>query len=95
MHISEMKWYIKKIFREFPLWFSRLITQHSAHEVTGSIPELRIQHCHKLQHRPQMRLGSSVFVAWACSWSSDLISSLATSMCHRCGHKKKKSFFST
>ena len=49
----------KKIAGEFPLWLSRLRTQHNVCEDAGSIPGLthpwlRIQHCHKLQCRLQI-----------------------------------------
>ena len=50
---------------------------------------LRIQHCCKLRHRLQMRLGSYVAVAvvQARSRSSNLTPNLGTSICHRCGPK--------
>ena len=53
---------------------------------------LRIQHCHKLQHRLQMWLGSSVAVAVAVasSCSSHWTPSLETSICRGCGPKRMK-----
>ena len=58
----------------------------------ASLGGLRIQHCHELQHKLQMQLSSGVAVAvmWAGSYSSDLTSSLGTSICCMCGHKKNK-----
>ena len=46
----------------------------------------------KLQCRSQVQLrsGIAVAVAVACSCSSDLTSSLGTSICHRCGPKRQK-----
>ena len=44
------------------------------------------QHGCMLQHRSQMRLGSSIAVAVAQQDPP----SLESSICHRCGHKKKK-----
>ena len=44
------------------------------------------QHGCMLQHRSQMRLGSSIAVAVAQQDPP----SLGSSICHRCGHKKKK-----
>ena len=43
-------------------------------------------------HRLQMwlRSGVAMAVAWADGYSSDLTPSLGTSICCRCGHKKKK-----
>ena len=53
---------------------------------------LGIQHCHKLWHRLQMRLGSCVAVAvvQASSCSSDPTPSLRTSIHCSCCHKKTK-----
>ena len=53
---------------------------------------LRIRHCYELQCKSQMQLGSSVAVAVVKtgSCSSDLTPNLGTSICRRCGHKKKK-----
>ena len=36
------------------------------------------------------RSSVAVTVALASSYSSDLIPNLGTSICHRCGHKKRK-----
>ena len=66
------------------------------HEVAGSIPGLaqwlRIQRCHELWCRSQMRLNSHVVVAvaWAGICSSDSTPTLGTSTCHGYGSKKKK-----
>ena len=65
-------------------------------EVAGSIPGLaqwlRIQRCHELWCRSQMRLNSHVVVAvaWAGICSSDSTPTLGTSTCHGYGSKKKK-----
>ena len=58
----------------------------------ASLSGLRIQHCCKLWHRPQMRLrpGVAVAVVWTSSCISNLPPSLETSTSHRCGHKKKE-----
>ena len=52
----------------------------------------RIQCCCELWCRSQMRLGSAiaVVVAYASSCSSDLTTRLGTSICRKCGTKKKK-----
>ena len=50
----------------FPLWLSRLRTQHSVCEDAGAIPgltQLRIRHCCELWHRLQMHLGSRIATA--------------------------------
>ena len=58
----------------------------------ASFSGLRIRHCHKLQCRSQMRLGSSIAVAVAkagrCSY--DLTPSPGASIRRRCGHERKK-----
>ena len=66
----------------------QLVNPTSIHEVSG----LRIQHCHELWCRLQMRLGSRVAVVLmqAEGYSSDWTPSLGTSLCHRCGPKKDK-----
>ena len=53
---------------------------------------LRIQRCYKLQCRSQTWLGSGVAVAvvWASSYRSHSTPSLGTSICRRCGPKRKK-----
>ena len=65
----------------------------SIHEVAGSIlSELRIQCCPELWCRSQAWLRSQVAVAvgQARSCSSDSTPSLWTSICHRCGPKKRE-----
>ena len=49
--------------------------------ITASLSRLRIWHCHKLQHRSKMQLGSgiAVAVARAGSCSSDMTPSLGIS----------------
>ena len=56
----------------------------------ASLSGLRIQCCHELWYRSQIRLGSGVSVAvvQAGSCSSDSTPSLGTSICHRCSTKK-------
>ena len=53
---------------------------------------LRICHCHKLQHRWQMRLRSGVAVAVGrlAPVAPDSTPSLATSICCRCGSKTEQ-----
>ena len=60
------------------------------HEVVGNIPGLA-QWVKELWCRSQTRLGSGMAVAvgQAGSYSSDSTPRLGTSMCSRCGHKKK------
>ena len=58
----------------------------------ASLSGLRIWSCRELWCRSQMQLGPSVAVAVAqvSSCSSDSTPSLGTSICRRCGPKKKK-----
>ena len=58
----------------------------------ASLGGLRIPCCHELWCRLQTQLRSCVAVAvvWAGSSSSNSTPSLGTSMCHRCGPKKKE-----
>ena len=56
----------------------------------ASLSGLRIWCCHKLWCRSQTWLGSGVAAAKASSYSFGLTSSLGTSICCRCGPKKKK-----
>ena len=58
----------------------------------ASLSGLMIPWCHQLQLRSQMQLRSSmaVAVAQASCYSSNVTTTLATSMCHRCGHWKKR-----
>ena len=53
---------------------------------------LRIQCCRTLWPRPTMWLGSCIAVAVveAGSCNSNSTPSLGTSICHRCGHKRRK-----
>ena len=59
-----------------------------------SLSGLRIQHCREVWYRSQMWFGSHVAVAVAqtSSCSSDSTPSLGTSLCRRCGPKKKMYF---
>ena len=54
------------------------------------LSELRIQRCHKLQCRSQLRLesGIAVAVAEASNCSSHSTPSPGISICHGCSHKK-------
>ena len=86
----------KDIFTEFPLWLSGLRTwllsmKMRAHSL-ASLSGLSIWHCHTLQHRSQMQLGSgsSVPVAKAGGYGSNLTPSLGTSICCECGPKTTK-----
>ena len=56
----------------------------------ASLSGLRIQHCRELWCRSQLQLRSGVAVAvmQAGGYSSDLTSSLGTSICRQCGPKK-------
>jgi len=58
----------------------------------ASLGGLRIGCCCEVWCRSKTRLGSGIAMAveWAGSWSSNLTASLGTSMCCRCGPKKKK-----
>ena len=73
-----------------------LTNQTRINEVAGSIPGLaqglRIQRCHELWCRSQVRLRSGVAIAvtWAGSCCSDSTPSLGTSICCTCGPKKKR-----
>ena len=85
---------------EFLLWLSGLRTWHRLPEDAGSIPGLtpsglRIGHCHKLGHRLQTQLGSSIAVAvvLAGSCSSNSTPSLGTSICPGCSPEKKKNIY--
>ena len=55
----------------------------------ASLSGLRIRRCCKLQHRLRMWLRSNIAAAQAGNCSSDVTPSLRTSICCRCGHKKK------
>ena len=78
---------------------SAVMNLTSNHEDAGSIlglSGLRIWHCHELCCRSQtwfrfhVAVAVVVAVAVAGSYSSDLTSSLGTSICLRCGSKKQK-----
>ena len=55
---------------------------------------LRTQRCHELWYRSQtqLRIQHGVAVVQASSYSSDQTPSLGTSICHRCGPKKRKKY---
>ena len=61
----------------------------------ASLSGLRIRCCHELWCKLQTRLGSglAVAVAVAGSCNSDLIPSLGSPMCCRCGPTKKKNLY--
>ena len=69
---------------DLPLWLSI--------RNPTSVSGLRIRHCHELRWRSQRCLGSGVpvAVAQASCCSSNVTPSLGTSICWRCGSKKKK-----
>ena len=54
------------------------------------LSELRFQHCHELQHRLRMSLGSGTAVAVASASAVVIQTTAQTSICHRCGPKKKE-----
>ena len=66
----------------------------STHEDVDSIPGLsqwvRIQYCHKLCHRLQMRLGSGVAVLWLQLAARALIRSLAWELPYAAGVALKR-----
>ena len=82
----------KKVISGFPLWLSGLRTQHCVYEDLGWITGLTRWVKDLALSQAAVWLGSCVAVAvvWACSCSSDLTHSLGTSICRRCGCKKKK-----
>ena len=86
----------KLLRSEFPLWLSRsrsqLVSMITWVRSLILLSGLRIWCCHELRHRSQTRLrsGVAVAVAQASSYSSDSTPSLGTSICHKCGPKKKK-----
>ena len=63
-----------------------------SHEAAGSSPGRAQWHGSELWGRSQTRLGSGVAVAevWASGYSSDSTPRLGTSICHRCGPRKKE-----
>ena len=69
---------------------TNLVSMRTWVQSLASLSGLRIWRCHELWFRPQMRLRSGVAVAVAGCCSSDSIPSLETSVCLRCGSKKKK-----
>ena len=88
--------YNKQRNMEFSLWLSglrtRLVSMRMWVQSLASLSALRILHCHKLECRSQiwLRSGVTVAVMQASSCNSDLTSSPGTSICCRCGCKKKK-----
>ena len=90
---SVMTW-IKMSSVEFLLWLSRLRTQHSAHEVVGSIPGLT--QCVKDPALPQGTAQvADVAWMWCCCGCGvgrqlqlSFDPSLVTCICHGCGPKK-------
>ena len=83
------------LLKEFPLWLSRLKTQHLFEDV-DSIPGpaqwLRIWHCHKsaacVTDVAHIQCCHGCGVGLSCS--SSLTPSPGTSICCRCGYKKKR-----
>ena len=81
---------------KFLLWLSGLRTQLGSVRMQvrslAVLSGLRIWHCHELQSRLQMWLGSHIAMAvvWANSCSLDLTPGLKTSTHLWCGPKKKK-----
>ena len=71
---------------------NRLVSMRMRVQSLASLSGLRIQHCHKMQQRSKIWLGScvAVAVAKASSCSSKVTPSLGTSMCCRYGCEKKK-----
>ena len=86
----------KEARREFPWWLSglrtRLVSMRMEVQSLASLSVLRIQRCHKRQCMSRCSLD----LAWLWLWcmpaagSSNVTPSLRTSICCRCGHKKKK-----
>ena len=88
-------WLIVLLIRKQAQGGSVVANLSSIHEDAGSIPAplrgLRIQHCHELQCRSQMQLGSGVAVAVARLAAATLIWSLAWEfICCGCGPKKER-----
>ena len=91
-----------KDWGELSLWLSRLWTRLVTMRIwvwaPASLNELWILCCPELWRRSQMQLRSpiAVAVAYASRCSTNLMPSLGTPICYRCGHKKqkkKKNFF--
>ena len=84
------------IFWEFLLWlrglWTQLVSMRMGVQSLASHSGLRIWRCRELWCRLQTQLRSqvAVAVAWAGSGRSDSTPSLGTSICRRCGHKKKQ-----
>ena len=77
------------------MWFSGLRTQQSVHEDEGSIPGLSQQVMDPVLTQAgvgHIWLGSTIAMAEAqvSSCSSNSTPSPGTTICRRCGHKKKK-----
>ena len=76
----------------FLLWLSRLRTQHCLYEDASSILGLSSLRLHPalLQDAVQLADEAQIRCIIGFSGSSNLTPSLGTSICHRCGCKKKK-----
>lgn len=90
------KTWIRELTGEFLLCLNRLRTWPVSVRMQiwalGSLNGLSILCYHKLQHRLQMwpRSGIATAVSLTCSCSSSSAPHLGNSICHSCGHKKKK-----
>ena len=73
---------------EFPLWLSRLRTQHCLRAYACSIPGLtqRVEHL-ALPQAIGCRCGSELALLWLCHGPA---ASLRTSLCCRCSPEKEK-----
>ena len=75
---------------EFLIWLSGLKAQHRVHEDVGSI--LGLAQWVKGQVMPQaaVRVTDAAQIWCCCGCGSDVTPSPGTSICHKCGPKKKK-----
>ena len=87
----------KKIYKQdFLLWiiclWAQLLSMRMRIQSLASLPGLRIWHCSELQCRLQTppRSCIAVVVVQAGSYSSDLIPSPETSICHRSSSEKQQ-----
>ena len=80
-----------KIGREFSSWLSGLVSMRKRVWSLALVSGFRIRCCHELWCEFQTWLGSCISVAVVedSSCSSDLTPSLGTSICCKCGPKKK------